>query len=285
MTIAVSTTVFPEPLVDPARLPDLEGIEAVEFSGGPPMDLEGFSALARAVHVAGVRHVLVHNYYPPPPAPFVLNFATADPAILERCLDLARDALAACALAGAPHWSFHPGYRRDGRELPDGHFAFDGEQASMEKTLSRFLANFPRLQALADVAGIPLVVENLFPKPGEVTSLCNTRRELLETFDALPAGTGFLLDLGHWNVSARVLGFDRDRELDRLLDTLAPRLREVHLSANTGLADDHLPLERGDWQLDVLPRLRGTRAVFTLESRRLPPAVLRRTLEVIKDAL
>ncbi len=287
MQLHISTTAFAADVLTPEGAPAAAGHPALELSGGRHRDPAVLDAALERLAAQGATDILVHNYFPPPSAPFVLNFATADAALFDRCLQLARAALALCARLGAPYYSFHPGYRRDGRELPDGHFAFAGPPRSMEDALARFHANFPALDALAQAAGVGLAVENLFPTRAEVTSLANTLAEMEALLAPLPARTGLLLDLGHLAVSANILGFDRREYLDAFLSRHGRRLFEVHLSANGGETDDHLPLVAGDWQLGVLPRLRGLpgadgRGVrVTLESRRLPPETLRETTQLI----
>jgi sugar phosphate isomerase/epimerase len=157
----------------------------------------------------------------------------------------------------------------------------------MAETLASFHGNFPHLDELAKRAGVLLAVENLFPTRAEVTSLANTLEEMEALLAPLPGTVGLLLDLGHLAVSAAILGFDRETYLDAVLARHGHRLYEVHLSGNDGQTDAHLPVQPGDWQLDVLPPLRvlpgvdGRGVRLTLESRRLTPILLRKTAQLI----
>lgn len=283
----ISTTAFEQDILTPEGLSAARGYPALELSGGRHREPSALVGALDALKAQGAASILVHNYFPPPAEPFVLNFATADAALLERGLDLARNALGLCAALGAPYYSFHPGYLRDGRERPDGHFEFDGPRRSMADALSRFHANFPALDALARQAKVRLAMENLFPTRPEVTSLANTLEEMEALLAPLPEDTGLLLDLGHLAVSANILGFDRRDYLDALFARHGHRLFEVHLSGNDGETDAHLPIVPGDWQLDVLPRLRGLPGAdglgvrVTLESRHLSPQSLRETTQLI----
>jgi sugar phosphate isomerase/epimerase len=287
----ISSTAFDADILTPDGAGVARDFPGLELSGGPhrsPAELsEGMARLRRA----GAASILVHNYFPPPKEPFVLNLATADAILLERCLRLAGEALDLCAALGTPFYSFHPGYRRDGRELSNGHFAFSGPQRSMSATLAQFHANFPALHALACERGVKLAVENLFPIRDEVTSLANTLGEMEALIAPLPGDVGLLLDLGHLAVSANLLGFDRLAYLDGLLSRHGGRIFEVHLSGNDGETDAHLPIQPGDWQLDVLPLFRGLPGAdgngvrLTLESRRLHPDLLRKTAQLFTSRL
>lgn len=283
----LSSTAFERNILTPDGVPDVAGFPAVELSGGLPLTPAEIAMALERLRGHGVADILVHNYFPPPPTPFVLNFATADQTLLARCFVLADNALRLCSAVGAPYYSFHPGYRRDGRERPDGHFEFFGSPRSMADTLACFHDNFPALHRIAETYGIRLAVENLFPTRAEVTSLANTMEEMEALIAPLPGDVGLLLDLGHLAVSSTILGFDRHVYLQRLLAHYGDRLFEVHLSGNHGETDAHLPLVPGDWQLGVLPLFRGLPGAdgdgvrITLESRRLPLGLLQETTQLI----
>jgi len=273
----------------PRELP--HGFAGVELSGGnahlPDTALEAGVEALRARGFA----LLFHNYFPVPARPFVLNFASANPAVLEASLRLAGQATDLCARHGCPYYSFHPGYLADAVEQADGHFAFpDYSGNGYGAALARFHASFPRLHALAAGKGVRLAVENLFLPPEGPTSLNTTFGELQELLAPLPGDVLLLLDLGHLNVAASLKGFDRDRYLADLLAGYGERIAEIHLSGNAGRTDDHLPLRAGDWQLEALaafaslPGPDGRGVNVTIESRRLGPETLAHTAALVRDA-
>src|SRR5207253_830360 len=66
--------------------------------------------------------------------------------------------------------------------------------------------------------------------------------------DVADDGFGVLVDVGHLNVSARALGFDRAR----FIETLAPFIGGFHVSDNGGLVDEHRAFGRDAWFLPFL---------------------------------
>jgi hypothetical protein len=104
--------------------------------------------------------------------------------------------------------------------------------------LPRMADNVRRIQ---DVMGVPVAVEGLYP---------NERNEwLLSTWSeyawALESGLNLAIDLSHMNIVAEVSG-ERHDDLVREL-VKAPQTLELHYSANSGKADQHRPVDGGEW--------------------------------------
>jgi sugar phosphate isomerase/epimerase len=288
----LSSTAFPVDILDDPAAACLRGVAAVEISGGHahrpwPELLTRLDALRER----GIA-LLFHNYVPAPRRSFVLNFATADAAVLDASLELAGQALDLCARYGAPYYSFHPGYLADAAEQPDGQFAFrDDPAGGYAGTLERFHAVFGRLHAMARERGVRLALENLFMPPGRRTSLNTTLGEMRELLAPLPEDVLLLIDFGHLNVSAHYQGFDKWEYLEAVRREYGDRVAEIHLSGNDGAFDQHLPLEPGDWQLSALaafarcPGAQGRGVHVTIESRRLDQAALHRVARLTADAL
>ncbi len=121
-----------------------------------------------------------------------------------------------------------------------------------ERAVAWNVAAFARLAETAAAHGLRLMVENL---PNAYESVDAMRAML----DAHPS-IGFHLDLGHAQV--------RGNRTPDYLAAFADRLAHVHLSDNTGRADDHLPLGVGrtDWQqLIRMVKRAGYDGTITLE--------------------
>jgi sugar phosphate isomerase/epimerase len=289
----VSSTVFKYDIMDNYSWAHDNDDIGIELSGGkhhPHGPL--FEKISNILNNNN-KKILVHNYFPVPDMSFVLNLATQNNTILENCFNMLKRATSLCSRFEVPYYSFHPGYLYDGEERPDGHFAFsESSYLPYDQALSRFFENFQTLYAMARENGVLLAVENLFPDAeGRQTSLNGTPEEFEEMMDAMPRDVGVLLDLGHLNISAAHNGFDKYAYIDRLLSLYGDRLFEVHLSANNGLKDEHLPVAEGDWQLDVLrlfancPGALGQGVNITLESRNLDHATLDATCRTIQSRI
>ena len=94
-------------------------------------------------------------------------------------------------------------------------------------------------------------IENLFPSPKKRHSLNCTYEEIEELMCSLPDHVGILLDLGHFNISSNILGFNRNKAIDNPTNYFS-RIKEIHISENNGIKDEHLAVKENSWQLDVL---------------------------------
>jgi sugar phosphate isomerase/epimerase len=169
-----------------------------------------------------------------------LPFASAVPRIRAAAIDEVISTFPHFVTAGATLVNVHPdpGWRTVGIDV--------------EQTLAWNVAAFARLAEEAMAQGLRLMVENL----PNVHEAVDAMRALLDAHPSI----GFHLDLGH----AQVRG---NRTADYLA-AFAERLAHVHLSDNTGRADDHLPLGAGrlDWKrLIRMVKRTGYDGTITLE--------------------
>jgi hypothetical protein len=85
------------------------GIESIELSGCEYSatliaDLQALSPDIR---------FQIHNYFPPPPEPFVLNLGSLDTVVGQRSVAHVKQALEWCVALGADRYSFHAGFLLD----------------------------------------------------------------------------------------------------------------------------------------------------------------------------
>lgn len=204
-------------------------------------------------------NLLIHNYFPPPKADhFVLDLASSDPEIRRRTFELIENAVRLMDRIGVGLYSVHSGrtaYARPG--VDDHRFIFDEErvedrdkavttlQENIESVLKRFFEDERRL-----------AIENAFPYYSPEKNFCLTAtpseiRDFLD-YSRQFANLGFLFDLGHLEVSAAMLGFDKERFAHDILSEHADKIFEIHLSANDGSWDDHNINEDDSWQIELL---------------------------------
>ena len=104
----------------------------------------------------------------------------------------------------------------------------------------------------------------------------------------VPKEVGLLLDLGHMNISSRIMGFKREKFLDEYLTKYGDRLYEIHISENNGLKDEHRALEENSWQYDALKKINQIKILnkqraYCLESRNEKSDQIKKNLEKIKN--
>lgn len=250
-SIFVSTACLPgvQPITSRISLYRSHGLNAIELGGGVSADEDSLS------QVVGMEcQFLVHNYFPPPPDPFVLNLASGDAGIRQRSLDLVTEALALTARLAAPFYSVHAGFITDPTSFGTTSFVFPmpASPDEAQSAMNRFITTLEIAIEHAQRLGVQILVENNVCSPemrGKLLLL--TADEFPKLFRVLPSPyLGVLLDTGHLNVTAHTLGFDRMV----FVDQIAPYVRALHVHDNDGTADTHQPVRSGSWVLDVLHR-------------------------------
>lgn len=228
------------------------GIRHVELGAGVKVDESDLASLHDGTH-----NFVLHNYFPPPSRPFVLNLASPDAEIRRRSMDLAKRALKVSEAIRAPMYSIHAGFVTD----PIG---FDGSSfelptpvhnSEVEAALTRYIEAIATLAGFATRIGVELLIENNVCPPHLAGKLLlQTPEEFIVLFERLNcSNVGILLDTGHLNVSATTLGFDREA----FMDVHRNRIRGLHLHDNDGNSDQHLPPDPKSWLFQGLRRISG----------------------------
>ena len=87
------------------------------------------------------------------------------------------------------------------------------------------------------------------------------------------------------------MNFDRFKYLEKMIGKYASRIVEIHISGNDGSDDQHLPINKDDWQLEAvqmlseLPGLDGNGVDFTIEVRRIPLERIVSTVHLLENAV
>ena len=238
----------------------------IEMSGG------AFSPRARdeVRDLSSQTPVMLHNYFPPPADPFVLNLASEDPETAARSRQMVTDALDLSAEIGASHYAVHSGYCFDPSVTSLGRPLVGSARFDREAAFGRLLANVTELARYATERGVRLMIENHvlakfnLENSGDNPLLLAEPREILEFFDAMDVDLSLLLDVGHLKVSAMTLGFDLDQGMRALL----PLAEGFHLSENSGMTDDHKSFDESVW---FLPYLKGRDDFMTVEIHSADP--------------
>ncbi|MBI5162522.1 MAG: sugar phosphate isomerase/epimerase [Magnetospirillum sp.] len=230
------------------------GVTHLELSSGldPIADIE---AVMPALLASGL-DLLVHNYFPAPVVPFVLNLAALDEATLEHSRRHVRECLRLTGRLGGGYYSVHGGFALAlkpellGRPEAQAELARSQGMPDREAAFAVFVESLRLLCAEAKTIGKQILVENnvIAPKhlaihPHNPLLICEAG-EIERLFAAVAADNlGLLVDVAHARVSATALGFDPADFLRRL----APLTRAYHLSDNDGREDSNLPITESAW--------------------------------------
>lgn len=239
-----------------------EGVRNVELSSGVPYT----PTILETVHNYSDRlNFMVHNYFPPPAEPFVLNLAAADEKIRKRSIEHAIGAIELSAELSSSAYSIHAGFLTSPEPNELGKPFNETGAISRAHGLDLFLDSLKQVLSFSEGTGVDLLVENnvaaSFNCPnGENTYLLGVDAdELVHIAECVDSSAfGLLIDTGHLKVSARALGFD---EAD-FIRTTSPWIRGWHLSDNDGTSDSNMPFDERAWFIPFLAENTGTYRVI-----------------------
>ena len=233
----------------------------------------------------------LHNYFPAPIEPFVLNMAASDELGEKNARNLVNNALELCTAIGSPLYGIHAGYLSNPKQGENEMFTFDDQISSYSEALKRSVKFVNKIAPNFEKAGVRLLIENLFPSINNRHSLFCTIDEIREFSLQIPKSVGLLLDLGHLNVSSNILGFERHTAIENFLEEFSDRLFEVHLSENKGLKDEHLAIKKGSWQLEALKGIQqqklpfGETRVYCVEARNASIKELHASIDLVNEII
>lgn len=218
----------------------------------------------------GVEYLL-HNYFPPPVQPFVLNLASLDDAIRQRSVEHALASITFASRLDARLYTVHPGFLADpvsaSRSKTNYDFLFGvGEPGAgdYERAFEKFVASVQVLAEHARAMGVQVAIESEGSVSKRQHLLFQAPEEFERFFGALPDPVvGINLNIGHLNLAANAFGFDRLG----LIDRIAHRVMAIEISHNEGAEDEHRPLVAGAWYWSIVRDPRFARVPIILECR------------------
>ena len=265
------------------------GITHVELSSGLAHEPDLNSAVAEGM-TAGLTF-LVHNYFPAPADPKVLNLTASAPEDLAWSIEHCRRAIDLSVTIGGDFYSLHSGYAAAikasmlGRPA-DQAAAFKDTSIDREKAYQLMIES---VRAVADYAapkGKSLYLENnvispVYLEKVPVNPLLMTSADEIVRFmtDVDRPNVGFLIDFGHTKVSGTALGFAPLR----FMEQVAPYVRALHISDNDGREDQNLPFAKDAWFYPLLKDFR--RLPMVIEAYELDDATVRSQLDLLHQAV
>ncbi len=202
---------------------------------------------------------LLHNYFPPPDKPFLLNLASRSSLIRQKSIEHCRKAIELSSLLDCPFYSFHAGYAYDlpvdmlGDPLRQARLA-DQDFIDSDEVYELLSDSIRKLLSLSHYKNVKILIENhVCPSEGKQTigKLLPMKRaeDLLKLVEDInDSNFGILIDVGHLKVSSMALEFDREA----FIGSLSPYIYAFHLSDNDGQTDQHLPFDRHAWFMPLL---------------------------------
>lgn len=256
------------------------GIDNVELSGGKSTDdnLEKLLTLSEKINFQ------VHNYFPPPKIPFVLNLASMDAEISKKSIQHIIEAMQLALDLGCPRYSFHAGFLLDPKVRELGQKLTELKLYERRLALQIFIERLNFLSEKARALGVELLVENnvvsksnfqFFNKNPFLMAEADECKYVMEN---TPSNINLLIDLAHLKVSSNSLSFDKAEFLEKC----DPWILGYHLSDNDGFSDSNNCVLEDSW---FWPYLKKNLNYYSLEVYREPYEILCTQLDLAKRKL
>ena len=262
-------------VIEVIQLLSKNNIKAFELSGGIFTD----NLESKLKILSNKFQFTVHNYFPPPKKPFVLNLASLNENIYQESVNHIKESIKLASFIKSPFYSFHAGFLIDPKVKELGKTIKNNNLYDRDKSLKRFIHSIKFLSKYASKYKIKLLVENnvitksniskFESNPLLMTDIKSTE-EIVKNFDK---NLFFLVDVAHLKVSANTLNFD-PREY---LEIFKNKIGGYHLSDNNGLVDSNKEISKSSW---FWPHLRNDLNYYTLEVYDQNPKVLFSQLEL-----
>jgi sugar phosphate isomerase/epimerase len=256
-----------------------KGIDKIELSGG----IFDENQLVELKKIKGAKFQ-IHNYFPPPSVPFVLNLATLSDEIAERSINHIELSLQYCSELNCQFYSFHAGFLIDptinqlGKQISTKNY--NNKNIAMEV----FLERVEKVSSKAKSYGIELLIENNVLSPNNfnnlkfnpflMTDVDDSREIMLNT----PSNVQLLIDVGHLKVTATTLDFEPVDFLSEVSDWV----KAYHLSDNNSKSDDNNILTKDSWFWQTINR---DIDYFTLEIYNVPVDTLISQIKLVEHKL
>lgn len=255
------------------------GINCFELSAGK-YHAENIKEVKK---IEGIKYHL-HNYFPPPKIPFVINLASMNDKIYDqtfnhilKCIDLSK-------ALGCKYYSFHAGFVVDIKVKDIGIKTTSKNFSDRGKCMQKFINSVIKLSDYAKKNDITLLIENNVMKKssydylGKNTTLMADPEEIDFVMNRVPKNIKFLLDVAHLKVSSNILNFNLDEAYDRIEKFVAA----YHLSDNDGMNDTNDLITENSW---FMSRLKKDAFFYTIEVYKDEPNVLLNQLNLIKSQI
>jgi len=221
------------------------GIKNIELSGG----LFEYDLLKKLIKLKGKINFQIHNYFPPPKVPFVLNLASIDTEIAKQTIKHIKTAINWSIELDRPIYSFHAGFLVDPKPKELGKKISKRKVNKRENGLSLFIERVCDLADYAKMEGAQLLIENnVLSKQNYEEFNCNPLLmvdpdECHFVMENTPKNVNMLLDVAHLKVSSKSLDFDRNK----IFDFCNQWIKAYHFSDNDGKVDSNKKFDVEPW--------------------------------------
>ena len=224
------------------------GIKDIELSGTCYSE-DNIKDLVKFLEFSNLQ---IHNYFPPPKEPFVLNLASMDEVIAKKTFDHIMSAIDVCTELNCKYYSFHAGFLCDVKINELGKKVDRKILQDREKSIDLFVNRVSKISEKAKQKNINIMIENnVLSKNNKICFeenpflMCDAN-ECEKVINSCPENVKLLIDVAHLKVSSNSLNFDKIEFLNKC-NHLAGG---YHLSDNNGLSDSNDKFDSESWFWD-----------------------------------
>ena len=255
------------------------GITKVELSGG----IYSENQIETIKNMKNVEFNL-HNYFPPPKIPFVINLASQNEKILKRTEDHLKNLIDLASYLNLKTYSFHAGFVVDIKPEEIGKTTKTNIFVDREQALNTFINRLEKISNYANEKKIELLIENNVMKKSSYdflkknTTIMSEPDEIEYVMEKSPNNINLLLDVAHLKVSSNILKFD----LDNAFKKIDKWVRAYHLSDNDGENDSNEQIKENSW---FLHKLKSDAFFYTVEVYNKEISLLKNQLLIVEKKL
>ena len=229
---------------------------------------------------------LIHNYFPPPENPFVINLASDKKQILNQSIEHCKNNLLRTSENNLPFYSVHAGFCIDPKISSLGHLIKINKDFKRSKHVQIFIESLKELSDFASSNNVKLLIENnVLSEENYIENnlknifLCVDSGEIIEIINEVNnPKLGILLDTGHLKVSSRTLGLNINNEVNNILKFV----RAVHHSDNDGKKDNNSDIDETYWFNPFMKKLGGI--IHVLEVKNLSIESINKQTKLLLNA-
>lgn len=266
-----STGAFPKSnILEISSNKDYDFISAFEMSSG--LYFEDVEKLL--LDLSKSHNLAIHNYFPVPKVPFVLNLSSQNKEIISKSIAHVKNSIDLAKDFCNPYYSFHAGFLIDPLPNELGNINAKKERIHRKDGLKTFCDNVNSLSEYAEEKKITLMIENnvcsrsTLNRFGDSPLLFSDVNGAAELNKLINPNVKFLCDYAHLKVSAKSLSFNPEA----FLEEISERFVGSHLSDNDGFDDQNHSFNEESWFWDYLPK---DLEYYSIEVYQDDPIVLR----------
>lgn len=226
----------------------------------------------------------IHNYFPPPKEPFVMNLASLNDEIYNLTHDFIISSIQNSADLDCNFYSFHPGFIVDISVKEIGIKTTNTNKFNRSICKEILVERINKISIKAKECGVELLLENnvMNKRSFDIINFNATLMSDPVEIDYFMTNTNnnvnLLMDIAHLKVSSNVLKFD----LNDALDSASKWIKAYHLSDNDGFNDTNQPINQKTWFLN---KLKNNCLFYTLEVYTDDLEVLKNQINILSKTL